>query len=132
MWNRTKFKVLVVDDCDTTRVLIDKYLTSLGFTVYQACDYDTAMDQLALGEVHLVVSDVQMPGPSGVELLKAARLDRGDLPFYLVSAQAKRYESEAIAGGATGIFSKDHIGELVDRIDKFYQKSFLPTIIHAN
>lgn len=132
MWNRVKFKVLVVDDCDTTRLLIDKYLTSLGFTVYQACDYDTAMDQLALGQIHLVVSDVQMPGSSGVDLLKAARLGRADLPFYLVSAQAKRYESAAMAGGATGIFSKDHIGELVDKIDLFYLKSFLPTIVLAN
>jgi CheY-like chemotaxis protein len=113
-------------------MLIDKYLTSLGFTVYQACDYDTAMDQLALGEIHLVVSDVQMPGSSGVDLLKAARQDRVDLPFYLVSAYAKRYESEARAVGATGIYNKDHIGELVDRIDKFYLKSFFPTIVHAN
>lgn len=131
MRNRAKFKVLVVDDCDTTRLLLDKQLSGLGFTVFQACDYETAVDQISGCEVHLVVSDIQMPGLNGVELLKATRIDHADLPFYLFSACAKFYESEAIANGVTAIVNKDQIMELVDMIDKFYLKSFLPKIVYA-
>lgn len=132
MYYRTRFKVLVVDDCNMTRMMLDRYLTNLGFTVFQACDYETAMDQICLGEIHLVVSDVQMPGQSGVELLKATRLAYSDLPFYLFSGCARLYESEAVASGVTRILEKSRVGDLIGMIEAFYCKSFLPKVTHAH
>lgn len=132
MQSRARFKILVVDDSEDTLTLLDIFISQRGFTVYLACDFESAMDQIDLGEINVVVSDIQMPGRSGIELLKTIRSTDAELPFFLFSCCSESYEREAIKCGATRVLRKDRFIELVDLIDKFYSDSLFCPTNHAN
>ena len=132
MQSRSRFKVLVVDDSADTLTLLDEFISQRGFTVYLAYDFDSAVDQIELGEINLIVSDIQMPGRSGIELLKVIRSTDTEMPFFLFSCCPEPYENEAIKCGATRVLRKDRFVELVDLIDKFYSGSRLSSTNHAN
>ena len=65
--------ILVVDDDTANRVTLERILVREGFVVEHAASGRNAMEQLRVHEVDLVLTDLKMPGMSGVELLRAAR-----------------------------------------------------------
>ncbi|MFT5224172.1 MAG: two-component system chemotaxis sensor kinase CheA, partial [Glaciecola sp.] len=82
-------RILVVDDSATTRTLIRTILSSSGHDVTTAADGQQARDLLRDHTFDLVVSDIDMPKLSGLELTKAIRATPSlrDLPVILVSAR---------------------------------------------
>ena len=69
-------KVLVVDDFSTMRRIIKNLLRDLGFTnISEADDGNTALPMLKDGNFDFVVTDWNMPGMQGIDLLKAIRAD---------------------------------------------------------
>jgi CheY-like chemotaxis protein len=60
--------VLIVDDAKAIRTVLRRVLESAGCVVTDAADVSTALDLLRNGPVDLVLTDLQMPGRSGVEL----------------------------------------------------------------
>jgi putative two-component system response regulator len=102
-------RILVIDDEDVIRGLMAEILRASGHEVECA---ETAERALALLEdddfdLDLVVSDVVMPGLSGLELVEAARARRASLPILLVTG-AGTYDtlSEALTRGASGLVTK--------------------------
>ena len=81
-------RVLIVDDEARFRDLYGQTLRAAGFETVDAADAAAAQAVLAAEPVDMVVSDVRMPGDSGLDLLQRARTDRADLPFLLVTAYA--------------------------------------------
>ncbi|MDA0770567.1 MAG: hypothetical protein BZY79_03040 [SAR202 cluster bacterium Casp-Chloro-G4] len=74
-------KILVVDDEDIIRVLLDEILSEEGYKVYQAEDGREAVALLEKDSFDLIISDMVMPEVSGIEVLQAAfRID----PHYSV------------------------------------------------
>jgi two-component system chemotaxis sensor kinase CheA len=71
----TVAKILVVDDSMTTRTLHRNVLTFAGYDVIVAHDGSEAWELLRNEDVHIVVSDVQMPGMDGFELTRRIRAD---------------------------------------------------------
>ena len=72
-------RILVVDDEESIRVAIGKFLRSRGYEVQTAATGIEALDTLARGRFTLMLCDVRMPGLSGVDVVpKAVSLD-GDL-----------------------------------------------------
>ena len=65
--------ILVVDDDTANRVTLERILVREGFVVQHAASGRSAMEQLRVHEVDLVLTDLKMPGMSGVELLRATR-----------------------------------------------------------
>lgn len=65
------FCVLVVDDQEIVRVALLRMLAKQGFNCLQACDAPSGIDLLDKHEIHLVLSDIQMPGMNGLEFVKA-------------------------------------------------------------
>ena len=80
--------VLIVDDERSFRELYKVTLEESGFRTLMAANAKEALAVLADNQVALVVSDVRMPGASGLELLKTARDKHDGLPFLLVTAYA--------------------------------------------
>lgn len=79
--------VLVVDDEPVTRRILERYLTGLGAQVLTAASYDEALLSLATDPPDVILSDIHMPGHSGLELLAKVKELRPQLPVVLVTAQ---------------------------------------------
>ncbi|MGY2436945.1 response regulator, partial [Escherichia coli] len=103
-------KILIVDDFSTTRRIIKNLLRNLGFNnTHEADDGNTALPMLKNGDYQFVVTDWNMPGMQGIDLLKAIRLDDKlkHLPVLMVTAEAKREQIiEAAQAGVNGYIVK--------------------------
>jgi putative two-component system response regulator len=100
-------RILVIDDEDVIRMLMLEILEAAGHEVVDAETAERALVLLEASEFDLVVSDVIMPGLSGLELLGAVRAKRASLPVVLVTG-AGTYEtlSQALTRGAAGLVTK--------------------------
>src|SRR3989304_1169366 len=66
-------RLLVVDDAPDTREVLHRNLTSRGYDVVPACDVAEALRILSAARVDLVITDLKMPGASGLELVRYVR-----------------------------------------------------------
>ncbi len=87
--------ILVVDDDETVRDVVRRYLEAGGFTVELAGNGDEALRRFAGREPDLVVLDVMMPGMSGLEVCRRMR-ERTAVPVVLLTALGE--EEDRIAG----------------------------------
>ncbi|HMK48647.1 MAG TPA: response regulator [Thermodesulfovibrionales bacterium] len=102
-------KILVVDDCPTTRKLISLYLKSKGFIVVTAENGLDALEKIAAGDINMILSDINMPYMDGIEFLKTLRSDPNysELPVYMVTTESDPEEKErAFRTGANGYMIK--------------------------
>jgi len=79
-------RILVVDDDASQRSLLESFLTSQGFDIVTAASGEEALASLSSQEISMMVSDVRMPGISGLETLREARKKSQALPVLLVTA----------------------------------------------
>ena len=100
-------RILVIDDEHVIRMLMLEILEAAGHEVVGAETAERALTLLEESEFELVVSDVVMPGLSGLELLGAVRALRASLPVVLVTG-AGTYDtlSQALTRGAAGLVTK--------------------------
>ncbi len=82
--------VLVVDDDIRVRAALVGVLAQAGYQVREARDGLEALDRLDEARASLLVSDVAMPGMSGIELLRRVRENRPSLPVLIYSGYAAR------------------------------------------
>ena len=79
-------KTLLVEDQTEVRSQIADALNEIGYTVMQAEDGPAGLEILRSGEpLDLLITDVGLPGLSGLELAEAARVSRPDLPILLIT-----------------------------------------------
>jgi two-component system chemotaxis response regulator CheY len=120
-------KILVVDDFSTMRRIIKNLLRDLGFNnTAEADDGTTALPMLQSGGFDFVVTDWNMPGMQGIDLLKAIRADDKlkDLPVLMVTAEAKRDQIvEAAQAGVNGYVVKPFTAQtLKEKIEKIFER----------
>lgn len=120
-------KILVVDDFSTMRRIIKNLLRDLGFTnTDEADDGNTALPMLQSGKYDFLVTDWNMPGMTGIELLKAVRNDSSlvNLPVLMVTAESKREQIiEAAQAGVNGYVVKPFTAAtLQEKIDKIFER----------
>ena len=111
-------KILVVDDCATTRKLLTLYLKSKGYTVVTAENGLDAIEKVGTEAVNLVLSDLNMPYMDGIELVKNLRgnPDTAELPVVMCTTEADPEEKErAFRAGANGYIVKPVTAEMVSR-----------------
>src|SRR3954464_6247527 len=78
--------VLVVDDDEANRVTLERILSREGYRVVHADSGRSAMEKLRDERLDLVLTDLKMPGMSGIDLLKAARKVDPDLEVVVMTA----------------------------------------------
>ena len=120
-------KILVVDDFSTMRRIIKNLLRDLGFTnTQEADDGNTALPILQSGGIDFLVTDWNMPGMTGLDLLKAVRKDPKlvSLPVLMVTAESKREQIiEAAQAGVNGYVVKPFTAAtLEEKIDKIFER----------
>jgi two-component system chemotaxis response regulator CheY len=114
---------LVVDDFSTMRRIIKNLLHDLGYAnVAEADDGTTALPLLKDGNFDFLITDWNMPGMPGLELLKQVRADArlGKMPVLMLTAEAKREQIvEAAQAGVNGYVIKPFTAAtLKEKIDK--------------
>jgi two-component system response regulator FlrC len=107
--------LIVEDDADLREALIDT-LHAAGLGAIAAGDAAEALRLLQSHEIALVISDVQMPGPSGYELLSSIKRLRPELPVVLMTAYGTIAQAvSAMREGATDYIVKPfEAGSLID------------------
>jgi two-component system, chemotaxis family, chemotaxis protein CheY len=119
-------KFLVVDDFSTMRRIIKNLLNDLGYSnVTEADDGATALPMLQAGNFDFLVTDWNMPGMPGLDLLKAVRADArlAKMPVLMLTAEAKREQIiEAAQAGVNGYVIKPFTAvTLKEKIDKILE-----------
>lgn len=90
---RDQLRIIVVDDMSTSRGLITQALDEVGIRqVESAADGMSALQRIATWPVHLVISDMNMPGMNGLQLLHALRTTpkTKQVGFLLITGKADR------------------------------------------
>lgn len=119
-------KFLVVDDFSTMRRIIKNLLNDLGYAnVTEADDGATALPMLQAGNFDFLITDWNMPGMPGLDLLKAVRADArlSKMPVLMLTAEAKREQIiEAAQAGVNGYVIKPFTAvTLKEKIDKILE-----------
>jgi len=120
-------KILVVDDFSTMRRIIKNLLRDLGFTnVAEADDGSTALPMLQNGDFDFVVTDWNMPGMQGIDLLREIRKDDNlkHMPVMMVTAEAKKEQIVAAAqAGVNGYIVKPFTAAtLKGKLEKIFER----------
>jgi two-component system chemotaxis response regulator CheY len=120
-------KILVVDDFSTMRRIVRNLLGDLGYThITEADDGKSAWPLLQAGGFDFVVTDWNMPGMTGIDLLRHIRGDAriAKTPVLMVTAEAQREQIiEAAQAGVNGYIIKPfNAVTLKEKIDKIFQR----------
>jgi two-component system chemotaxis response regulator CheY len=120
-------KILIVDDFSTMRRIIKNLLRDLGFTnTSEADDGTTALPMLRKGGFDFLVTDWNMPGMTGIDLLREVRADAdlATLPVLMVTAEAKREQIiTAAQAGVSGYIVKPFTANtLKEKIEKVFER----------
>lgn len=120
-------KILVVDDYSTMRRIVKNLLHDLGYSnITEADDGQSAWPLLQASSFDLVITDWNMPGMTGIDLLRNIRGDTriGNTPVLMVTAEAQRDQIiEAAQAGVNGYVIKPFTAiTLREKIDKIFQR----------
>jgi DNA-binding NtrC family response regulator len=100
-------RILIVDDDPGQRSLLNSFLTSQGFPTVVVDSGERALEVLRVEKMNMMISDVRMPGISGLETLRLARKQHAHLPILLVTAFTDvRDAVVAIRDGAVDYLAK--------------------------
>jgi CheY-like chemotaxis protein len=93
-------RVLLADDDPVVRKLISRYLVAAGYVIRTAVDGLDALGKLRAGLPDLIISDLNMPRMSGIELLEVVRKRFPQIPVIVISAVAADEMPEQVAADA--------------------------------
>ncbi|HAT2488562.1 TPA: response regulator [Aeromonas hydrophila] len=95
--------ILVVDDSVGIRAAITMTLSCAGFEVIEAGDGEAALIELDQRRVHLIISDLNMPGMDGMTLLRRVKAQQSTryLPFIMLTTEdSEQIKREGFEAGA--------------------------------
>lgn len=116
-------RILLVDDHKNARILLAEFLSTMGYRVFQEKDGEEAMKLVEIGPIDLVMTDLKMPKMDGIELTRAIRAIKPDLPIIVYSGYLFIDTApEALKAGAneyiTKPFLQTKIKQVVERLLK--------------
>ncbi len=120
-------QILIVDDEASMRKMLDILLTQEGYEVQTAQSAEAAVDALNLHPFDLVLSDIRMPGLSGIDLLRRLKAEDSQTEVVLMTAYASTESAiEAIKLGAFDYVTKPfQVDELVNIVRHALEKKAL-------
>ena len=116
--NNKNDKILVADDDAVIRKGVLRILTEEGYEVETVSNGRAALERLEVTQFKLLVTDLKMPGMSGLEVLKSIRTFQPELPVVLMTGYAAIDNAvEAMKNGATDYLAKPFENdELIEKV----------------
>jgi DNA-binding response OmpR family regulator len=117
--------ILVVDDENEIRDLLDINLSNEGYTIFKASCGEEALNILDKEDIHLMVLDIMMPGMDGLEVCRRTR-EKYNIPILMLSAKAEDMDKiQGIMTGADDYVCKpfNHL-ELTVRIRALFRRAY--------
>ncbi len=117
-------RVLIVDDSEATLDVLGRNLSAMGFEVTCATGAAMALEHIDAGNYELMITDIKMPGMSGMDLLAAVRKKHPDLPVMMITGYATIPGAvKAMENGALEYLSKPFTkAELSQAVKKVMEK----------
>jgi putative two-component system response regulator len=117
-------RILIVDDEETIRLALRKFLRSRGYEVEIAGSGDQALQLLGKDAFALMLCDVRMPGMTGVQIVPLARERDQDLAIIMLTAvNDAATATEVLSSGATDYLMKPvELADLQQAVDRALQK----------
>ncbi len=110
--SQIKEKILIVDDSPATLEVIQRNLSVKGYHTFTASGVSAAIEVLEATHIDLVITDLKMPGPSGLELVKHVRENYADMEVMMITGYATVEGAvEAVKSGAEEYLSKPFTDE---------------------
>lgn len=115
-------RILVVDDDESTRELLRDYLSDAGYDVVVAIDGRQACRLLTFFHIDLLITDLEMPGMDGLQLIRWLRGVQSSCPILLVTGRTDRELQLCRFGRRAGFecmtkpVDVDQLGETVERL----------------
>lgn len=107
--------ILVVDDEPAAQRLMTRILEKRGYRTSAASDVRSAMQILDQADIALVLTDLDMPGGSGLELIEALHAERPDVATILVTGRGNlEVASGAVMSGAYGYLTKPFMQDEIE------------------
>jgi putative two-component system response regulator len=117
-------RILIVDDEETIRLALRKFLRSRGYEVDIAGSGDQALEALEESSFSLMLCDVRMPGMTGVQVVPQARAKDQDLAIIMLTAvNDAATATEVLSSGASDYLMKPvELADLQQAVDRALQK----------
>ena len=114
--------ILIVDDEDIIKTLLKRIIENDGYKVVTASNGNEGLDIIEKQNISVVVSDIKMPGMSGVELLKSIKSKYAQMPVLLMTGNSLEFsKGKAMASGADGFIAKPFNSiEILEKISHCY------------
>ncbi|TDT88459.1 response regulator receiver domain-containing protein [Azorhizobium sp. AG788] len=111
--------ISIIDDDESVRLATESLVRSLGLGASAFASAEAFLSSPERQSTACVITDVQMPGMSGIDLQARLRSDGDGLPLIFITAfPEERIRSQAHAGGAIGFLAKPFEGdEMIRCID---------------
>ena len=120
--------VLLVEDKPELRAMLRKALERAGYTVEEAPDGNSAIDKVRSRRYLLVLSDLKLPGNSGIDVLREARRVDSTLPFIILTAYGS--VEEAVTAMKEGAYDFIQKPVDLDRVAELTIRDIKPTAFH--
>lgn len=99
--------ILVVDDEEPARRLLARILQQAGYECHLAIDVADAIDKINVADFQLVITDLDMPGASGLDLIRRLAQDKPAIATLMVTGKGDRdVAQKVVENGAYGYLSK--------------------------
>ena len=123
--------ILIVDDDKNVLEVLEARLISAGFATHRAENGRTALRLLKENRIDLMISDMKMPGMSGMEVLTKARTIQPGLPIIFLTAYGTIPDAvKAVKAGAVDYLAKPFLPrELVIRVHRLLERVYKPAQI---
>ncbi len=117
------FTILLIDDEEDIRIMVKDALEGQGYSVVTAESAEDALVKLNSDQINLVLSDIELPGMSGLELLAQLKMTNPNLPVVIMTGKGYSMD-QALLDGADEYISKPfEIRELFKVIEKTYLRT---------
>lgn len=123
-------KILIIDDDQSIRIALKFILKKNGYVVIEAVDGNEGLKQIKKFNPDIIITDLLMPNKSGIELIKAVRLDlKMKIPIVVLSSVGmEKVVMVAFELGANDFIQKPiKAKEIIDRIDKINNNRWIKT-----
>lgn len=124
----SKIRILIIEDDESTANVVKSLLTESGYEVVHCFDANEALEWLKLHKPDLIISDINLPGISGMQFCSMVRNNpaTSSIPLIMLTAmQDELHKVESLKGGADDYITKPYSGrELIARIEALLRRIY--------